>query len=67
MLASGLLYAGLVLAFVGIVTIVRPLRWLRIPSRRRATVVLAAGLLLAVVAVALPAPTIRVVQTRSQL
>jgi hypothetical protein len=65
-LGSSLLYAGLVLALVGLITLVRPLRWLRVPTRRRATGVLAAGLLLMIVAIALPAPTMRV-QSQTQL
>ncbi len=67
MFGSALLYAGLVLAFVGVVTLVRPLRWLRISSRRRAAAVLAGGVLLSVVAVLLPAPTMRVAQPRTRL
>jgi hypothetical protein len=67
MLGSALLYAGLVLGFVGLVALVRPLRWLRIPTRRRAVIVLAAGLLLAFVAAALPAPKIRVARPQTQL
>lgn len=62
-----LLYAGLSLAFVGVVTVVRPLRWLRISTRRRAAGVVAAGVLFAIVAVALPAPTMRVAQPRTRL
>ena len=67
MLGSAVLYAGLVLAFLGLVTLVRPLRWLRISSRRRAAGVLVGGVALVIVAVALPAPTTRVGQPRAQL
>ena len=59
MLGSALLYAGVVLTLLGLVTLVRPLRRLRISSRRHAAGVLAAGIALVVVAVALPAPTLR--------
>ena len=67
MLGSAVLYAGLVLACLGLLTLVRPIRRLLIPSRRRAALVLAAGVALAVVAVALPAPTTRVARSRTQL
>ena len=67
MLGSAVLYAGLVLAFLGVVTLVRPLRSLRIPSRRRAAVVLAIGVAAVVVAVAWPAPTMHVAGSRTQL
>ena len=67
MLGGALLYAGLVLALLGVVTLVRPLRWLRIPSRRRAAGLFVAGLALMAVAVALPAPTTRVAPPRTQL
>jgi hypothetical protein len=66
-LGSVLLYAGLVLASVGLVTLVRPLRWLRIATRRRAAAVLATGVLLVIVAVLLPAPAMRVTQSLTQL
>jgi hypothetical protein len=62
-----LLYAGLVLALLGVVTLVRPLRWLRISSRRRAAGLLIAGVALVFVAAALPAPTTRVARPRTQL
>jgi hypothetical protein len=66
-LGSGLLYAGLLLALLGLVTLVRPVRRLRISSRRRAAGVLAAGVALVAGAVALPAPTMRVSGPRTQL
>jgi hypothetical protein len=66
-LGSSLLYAGLVVALVGVLTLLRPLRWLRIASRRRAAAVLACGVLLVVVAVTLPAPTTRVAQPHTRL
>jgi hypothetical protein len=66
-LGSVLLYAGLVLGFVGLITVVRPLRWLGIPTRRRAGVLLVAGGLLVIVAALLPAPTKRVEERRTHL
>jgi hypothetical protein len=46
--------AGLALAAIGLVSVLWPLRFLRMRSRRSAALVLGAGLLLAVVACALP-------------
>src|ERR1044072_4364211 len=67
MLGSALVYAGVVLAFVGLVTSVRPMRWMHIRTRRRAALVLVTGAVLVTAAVALPAPTIRAAQPRTQL
>src|ERR1044072_4900426 len=67
MLGSPLAYAGVVLAFVGLVTSVRPMRWMHIRTRRRAALVLVTGAVLVTAAVALPAPTIRAAQPRTQL
>jgi hypothetical protein len=67
MLGSALLYAGLVLSLLGVVTLVRPIRRLRVPTRRRAMVVLASGAALVIVAAMLPAATIRVAQPRTRL
>lgn len=67
MLGSVLLYAGLVLGFVGLVTVVRPLRWLGIPSRRRAAALLITGGLLVMVAAMMPARTMRITQPRTHL
>ena len=59
MAVSVLLYAGLVLALAGAVSLIRPLRCLLVPTRRRAAAVLALGVLLVVMAMALPAPLIQ--------
>ena len=67
MLGSALLYTGLVLSLFGAVTLVRPTRRLRVPTRRRAAAVLASGAALGIVAAALPAPTMRVAQPRTRL
>jgi len=67
MLGSALVYVGVVLAFVGLVTLVRPIRLLRISTRRRAAFVMATGVAVVVVAALLPAPTMRVAQPRTQL
>lgn len=34
--ASAIVYAGLLAAFVGLLSVLRPLRWLRIRTRRAA-------------------------------
>lgn len=67
MLGSVLLYAGLVLGFVGLVTLVRPLRWLGVPTRRRAAGLLIAAGLLVMVAAVLPARTVRIAQPKTHL
>jgi len=67
LLGSVALYAGLVLGFMGLVTVARPLRWLGVPTRRRAAALLIAGGLLVMVAVVLPARTMRIAQPRTHL
>ena len=67
MLGSAVLYAGLLVALAGTVTLVRPMRRLGVATRRRAALVLVAGAVLVVVAVLLPAPTVRVGNTRTHL
>lgn len=51
-----LVYAGLVTAAAGLLSLLKPIRWLGIPTRLRAVKVLVAGALIAVVAARLPAP-----------
>src|SRR5262245_60588824 len=51
-----LFYAGLVTLSVGLVSVVRPLRLLRLPTRRRSAAVVAAGLMVTTLAALLPAP-----------
>jgi hypothetical protein len=48
-------YAGLVAAILGVVCLIRPLRWLRVPTRKRALGILGAGVVLLVVGMLLPA------------
>ncbi|MCA1658728.1 MAG: hypothetical protein LC627_05470, partial [Verrucomicrobiaceae bacterium] len=55
MLDSFLLYLGLFITMVGSLSLIRPIRFLFIPSRRVAAMVLAGGLLLVIVALFLPA------------
>lgn len=66
-LGVALVDAGLVLALVGVVSIVRPLRFLRIASRRRALGVLAASALLLGLGLTLPATESRVETQRTAL
>lgn len=47
-------WAGILVAFAGLISMVRPLRWTGIGTRRRATVLLGAGALVAVAAVTWP-------------
>jgi hypothetical protein len=53
-IASGLVYAGLLAVLGGVVNLVRPLRFLRVRRRRAGALVLAAGALLVAGALALP-------------
>lgn len=59
--------AGLVLLLVGLVSLVRPLRFLKITSRRRALGALTAGALLATLGALLPAPESSVAPPRTAL
>ena len=61
------MYAGLGVALAGVLSLVRPLRFLRIGTRRRATLVVVAGALLAVAGALLPAPARRVAAPASRL
>ena len=67
MLASTLVHLGLTLAFAGLILIVKPIRRLRVPTRRRALAVAAAGVALAGTALALPAPESRASRVESRL
>jgi hypothetical protein len=52
--------AGLVIALVGLAALIKPLAFVRISNRKRATFVLAAGLFTATTALLLPAPEVKV-------
>jgi len=67
MIASALVYAGLILAFVGLVSLIKPLRFLGIRSRARGGLVLLAGVLVVIAGMALPAPETRIVEPRTEL
>lgn len=57
MLGSALFYTGAVTAFAGLLSLIRPLRWVRIRTRRRGALVAAAGAVFALGATLLPDPT----------
>ena len=59
--------AGLALVFVGVLSLLKPLRFLRIPSRARGGLVLLAGLLAVAVGLAWPAGETRVAVPQSAL
>jgi hypothetical protein len=59
--------AGLLALLVGVVSLIRPLRVLRIRTRRRAAAVAAAGAILVVAGAALPAPLRRSTTARSRI
>jgi hypothetical protein len=65
--AIALVYAGLLTIAAGLVSIVRPLGWLAVPSRRRAAIVLGAGVLVAMLGALLPAPRVEVTSRVSRL
>ena len=64
---STLVYAGIVLAFCGLANLALPFRFLGIKKRATGTLVLAGGVMLALMALLWPAPTIRVAQHRTLL
>lgn len=59
--------AGLAAGFLGLVSLIRPLRFLGIHTRRRGAVWLASGAVLGLAGVALPAPSQRVSERSSHL
>jgi hypothetical protein len=67
MFPSLLVYAGAVAAFVGGVSVIKPLRFLRIRSRRQGAMVLGAGVLLAGAGFAWPAGEMRIHSPQSRL
>jgi hypothetical protein len=67
MFPSFLVYAGAMAALVGGVSVLKPLRFLRIRSRRQAAIVLGLGVLLAVAGVAWPAGETRTATPQTRL
>ena len=60
-------YLGLITAFVGGVSVLKPLRFLAIQSRWQALAVVAAGLLVVIIGGALPAKEMRVAKAQAHL
>jgi hypothetical protein len=56
LLGSVLVYLGLLAAAVGAFAVLRPVRWLRLSTRRRGALLLGAGLVFVLVGMAVPAP-----------
>jgi hypothetical protein len=67
LIGVGLVYAGLLTAFLGAVSVLRPLRLLRIPTRARGALVLLTGLVVVVLGASLPASESRIVAPRTRL
>lgn len=67
MFVVGMVYLGLISTFVGAISVIKPLSFLGIPSRQRSLVILAIGLLVAVIGCLLPAKETRVHPLRTQL
>lgn len=67
MLGVGLVYSGLLFAAVGLLALVRPLRLLGLPTRRRAAAVAGLGILLFTAGALLPAPLQRAAGTATSL
>lgn len=67
MFASAIVYLGLIVAFVGLVSVVKPIRRLRIRTRVRAVAVALSGLVVAGFGLALPASESRVGRVETRL
>jgi len=67
MFASAVVYSGIVVAVAGLVGLIKPVRRLGIPTRRRAAKVGASGVLLAIVGMILPAPESRTTRATTRL
>jgi hypothetical protein len=67
MLASAIVYVGLAIALAGAIGLVKPIGRVWIPTRRRALVIGALGVLVAGVGLALPAPESRIDRAESRL
>ena len=67
MVASAILYCGLVVAVIGLVLVVRPIERLGVRTRAQALAVVGAGVALATIAVLAPAPESRVSPGRTRL
>jgi hypothetical protein len=66
-LLSALLYAGLLTILAGAVCVIRPLRWMGIPTRRRAVLVMGTGAVTLLVAASWPVGSQRVAQLQARI
>lgn len=66
-LASALVYAGLLALFLGVISLLRPLLFLKIRTRRRAALLLVFGLLMTALGFAFPVQETRIAEPRTQL
>lgn len=64
---SILVYTGFLAAFVGFVSLIRPLKWLGIAIRRRGAIIFACGIAAVMIAFLLPAQETRVAAVETQL
>lgn len=67
MLGVVVVYLGLIAAFLGCVSLLRPLTFLAIRSRRQAALILALGFIVVVIGESLPARETRIATPRTQL
>jgi hypothetical protein len=67
MFGSAVVYSGIVLAAVGLLAVIWPLRLLRMQPRRRGLAIAGAGILVAIVGFVLPAPESRIIRPTTRL
>jgi hypothetical protein len=67
MFASAVVYLGLIVAFAGLLWVLKPIRRLRIVTRRRAAIVGLAGASVTGIGLLLPAPEFRVARAETHL
>lgn len=67
MLGSVVVYSGLVIAFVGLVLVLKPIPRLRVRTRQRAGAIVLVGGMIAVIGLALPAPESHVARAQTRL
>ena len=67
MAASAVVYAGLVTMFAGLVALVKPIRWVGLPTRRRAALAALAGVCVVAIGALLPTRMTRVAGATSRL
>jgi hypothetical protein len=67
MIGSAIVYAGILIALVGFILVVKPIRRLRVKTRPRAAAITASGLLVTLIGFTLPAPESRVTRAQTRL